>query len=250
MTWFRALCFCLLLFPVTAVWANAPEPILLVTESEPPLQYEQDGEIQGVAASVIKEMFRRAKLTPEIQELPWARAYRQASQQANVGIFSIARIPQRESSFHWIGPIVPYRWGVFRLKSRADIELQNLTDLHRFQVGVVLGDVAHHYLLSKGFRAFPEGNLNTSATAEIVLNKLRAGRVELMLMSELSCQTPERHCQHFARALELPEMGNGLYLAFRKDSDPKLMHALEAAFATMVKDGTLNQLQQALPSSP
>lgn len=189
-------------------------------------------------------------LTAQIHLLPWARAYRQATSNANIGIYSIARIPQRERRFHWLGPIIPYHWSVFRLQSRTDIQLSKREDLRHWRVGVVLGDVAHQFLLAKGFRDYPEGNLNTAATAEVVLNQLRVGRVDLMLMSEMSCQISADVCSQFVRALPLPEMGNGLYLAFRSDSSPQLMRQLDEALQSMALDGTLPQLQQLPDNAP
>lgn len=244
---FRALCVSMLLVCSLVVMSDPPSTITVVTEPEKPLQYEEDGTVKGAATMVVREIFRRAKLEPDIRVLPWARAYREASQQPNVGIYSIAKIPQRDAAFTWIGPILPYKWQVFRLQSRADIKLSTLEDLKRYKVGVVLGDASHQYLLAKGFENLPSGNLSTAATASHVLNKLHAGRVDLMPMSELNCQYPINHCRHFERVLELPEMGSGLYLAFNLYSDQALVERLDKAFRSMEEDGSLKTLQATLP---
>ena len=114
------------------------------------------------------------------------------------------------------------------------------------KIGVVLGDAAHQFLLANGFSDLPAGNLSTAATANHLIRKLYAGRVDLMPMSELNCQFPVDQCSHFVEALKLSEMGNGLYLALRQDSEPALIKKLESAFQSMRQDGSLKSLQAPL----
>ena len=246
MTTIRALIFAACFAAGLPAHAESPASVLVVTEPEVPLQFEQEGEVRGIATGIVRELFQRADIEADIRLMPWARAYREAIQRPNVAIYSIAQTPQRQAQFHWIGPIVPYHWRVFRLQSRADIVLTRLDDLKRYKIGVVLGDAAHQFLLANGFSDLPAGNLSTAATANHLIRKLYAGRVDLMPMSELNCQFPVDQCSHFVEALKLSEMGNGLYLALRQDSEPALIKKLESAFQSMRQDGSLKSLQAPL----
>ena len=38
--------------------------------------------------------------------VPWARGYKMATTQPDVGLFVAVRTPEREQLFHWVGPIV------------------------------------------------------------------------------------------------------------------------------------------------
>ena len=54
----------------------AEEPLLVVTELAPPNQVLIDGEVQGKGTQYIRDIFKQAGLTPDIQMYPWARAYK------------------------------------------------------------------------------------------------------------------------------------------------------------------------------
>ena len=38
--------------------------------------------------------------------VPWARGYRMATTQPDVGLFVTVRTPERETLFRWVGPII------------------------------------------------------------------------------------------------------------------------------------------------
>ena len=217
--------------------------VRVVTEVTVPLQYLEDGEVQGIATNIVRELFARTPLTPDIQLLPWARAYSEALAHPNLPIFSIAKTRLREPYFHWVGPIMPHTWAIFRQKSRADIHVNEFADLAKYSIGVVNGDVTHDYLSSKGLKNFPEGNLSTVASQPLNYRKLFAGRVDLIAMGSLSCVTDKIDCAQFERVWTLDELPSGLYLALRKDSDAELVKTLNSALDSMKKDGVLTKLQ-------
>ncbi|GAA77313.1 hypothetical protein P20480_3810 [Pseudoalteromonas sp. BSi20480] len=55
--------------------------MLVVTELAPPNQVLIDGEVQGKGTQYIRDIFKQAGLTPDIQMYPWARAYKMASEE-------------------------------------------------------------------------------------------------------------------------------------------------------------------------
>lgn len=234
----------LLLFCGLAIAEN--KSVRVVTEATVPLQYQENGEVQGIATHIVREMFTRARLSPDIELLPWARAYSEALAHPNVPIFSIAKTRAREHHFHWIGPIMPHSWGIFRQTSRTGIHVGEIADLGKYSIGVVNGDVTHDYLISKGLKNFPAGNLSTVASQHLNYRKLLAGRVDLIAMGSLSCVTDKIDCAQFTSVWTLDELPSGLYLALRKDSDTEMVNALRTALEDMKKEGVLEKLQKSI----
>lgn len=228
-------------------WSFAAETnVDVVTELSAPLQFEENGRIVGVATEIVRELFARTDWQPEIKMMPWARAYQNALARPNVAIYSIARTPEREEHFEWIGPIVPIQFGIYRLRSRNDISVTSLADLRRYTIGVVQGDVRHLYLQKQGMQDFPEGNLNTVSSQELNYRKLFAGRIDLIVMGSMTCVTKRIDCEQLTLVHTLDELSEGLYLALRKGSDSTLVASLQSAFSTMYKDGKLLALQKPL----
>ncbi|XQF94130.1 hypothetical protein ACOBV9_22750 (plasmid) [Pseudoalteromonas espejiana] len=103
--------------------------ILVVTELSPPHQTLVNGEVSGSGTAFIRDVFRAANLSPDIHMYPWARAYKVATSVNNTFIYSLARTPEREANFHWIGgPIGHFELGFISLSSRSDINISTTDD--------------------------------------------------------------------------------------------------------------------------
>ncbi|MDH2248587.1 ABC transporter substrate-binding protein, partial [Pseudomonas sp. GD03855] len=89
--------------------AELPEDyrVVLLTENFPPFNmaedgknYAADGKIHGINADIVREMFRRAKLSYELTlRFPWDRIYKQVLEQPDQGLFSTTFTPEREAQF-------------------------------------------------------------------------------------------------------------------------------------------------------
>ncbi len=76
----------------TAAWGGR---ITVLTYEWAPFNFEEEGQIKGIAADVTREALRRAGVEGEIQMCPWARAYRWTKEDENVMLFTIARTAER-----------------------------------------------------------------------------------------------------------------------------------------------------------
>src|SRR5690606_32928683 len=115
---------------------------------------------------------------------PWARAYTLAKSSRNTLIFSIARSADREKLFQWVGPLAPYQVYLYKLRSRTDIDIDDVQQAKLYQVGGEYQDIKQLYLKSEGFRE--DWNIELERTVELNLRKLFAGRIDLLPMSETS----------------------------------------------------------------
>lgn len=162
-----------------ADYARSNEPTAVVTEHWPPYNYIDGTELTGAATTIVKDTLARANMPATMQLLPWARAYAQAKNTPNVLIYSIIRTPQREAEFHWIGPMAhDIAVGIHCLAARKDIQVNSVQDALKYKFGAIRGGSMHTLLLAHGFS---EGvNLELSVTTESLLQKLFAGRIDLV----------------------------------------------------------------------
>lgn len=237
------LCMCML-------WLMLPAQATLlevVTEDGPPLQYLEQGQIRGAGAQFVETLLRRAGYSYRLSMVPWARAELMATTQPNVLIFSIARTPNREDQYQWIGRLLVIQYSLFRLGSRGDIRLERLEDAKVWRVGVVKGDVRANWLRDQGF-TFASGTgpgLDEAPTPLDNLRKLQAGRVDLIPSSTLGlvgfCQQTGQRCDQLLPILDLPFRAE-LYLAASQGTPPEVITRLRNAYGQLIKDGSYDRM--------
>lgn len=158
---------------------SAQPPLRVVTELSPPHQTLHDGEVAGLSTELVKAILATAGVSAGIELYPWARSFRIASSQANVLIYNIARTPEREAQFHWIGTVAAYQLGFVALTHRSEITINQLTDASRFSIAVQRDDLAAHYLMKNGFKVGEQLVLAADITEswQLLLN----GKVDLVV---------------------------------------------------------------------
>ena len=131
------------------------------TENLPPLNYAGGpAGADGFSVELLRLMAGEAGLSLDIQVQPWIRAMRSASEANNTVLFSLARLPEREALFQWVGPISERRIVIYRLKRRSDIRfssLEQLNGLHGLRIGAVRESATAKRLLALGL--LPEVNI-------------------------------------------------------------------------------------------
>jgi len=80
---------------------------------------------------IAKAMLSASGQLVPIQLLPWRRAYRMDLSRENTIIFSLVRSPERESFFHWMGPVHSLNGYLIALSTWDDIQLNTLDDANR-----------------------------------------------------------------------------------------------------------------------
>ena len=146
----------------TARAENSPDTdLVLLTENFPPYNMAKDGKnfakgenINGIAADIVREMFKRAGLTYSLTlRFPWERVYKLALENPGYGAFVMARLPDRENLFKWVGPIGPDDW-IMLARADSKITLDTLNDARKYKIGAYKGDAIAEtlntrYLLGK-----------------------------------------------------------------------------------------------------
>src|SRR3989338_5868027 len=133
--------------------------MVLLTENFPPYNmaingknFAQEDNIDGIAADIIREMFKRAEIQYNLTlRFPWDRIYKLALEKPGYGVFVTARLPERENLFKWVGPIGPDDW-VLLGRSDSTISLSSLDDAKQYKVGAYKGDAIAEYLVEQGLQ--------------------------------------------------------------------------------------------------
>lgn len=138
---------------LTMISFNArAEKMRVLTEPLAPVHFIQDGEIQGIATDIVRQIFNEVNLDPEFEIYPWNRAYEMVLQDKNCFIYTINRTPERESLFKWIGPILYKNVHLYKIRGRDDVVIESLADVRKYTTVVILGHSLTTALLDQGFR--------------------------------------------------------------------------------------------------
>lgn len=222
--------------------AQAAVELKVVTEELPPFNMTVDGQITGMGTEVVEAMLKEAGLSGNIQSMPWARAYDLALHDDNVLIYSMARIPEREPLFQWVGAISPTRWYLYALAGHP-IPLARLDDAKRYQIGVVKQDASELYLSGHGFSIGK--NLQASNRRELNYEKLKSGHVDLWIANELNAawlvrQAGDDPAQTLVKALAIPDLGGdaGLYMAVSLKTPAEVVARLRTALQRLHDNGS------------
>ena len=158
---------------------------------------------------------------------PWARGYRQALVGSKVMLFSMARTPDRERNFKWVGPIMKIRIAALAKRENA-IRIKLANDFSRYAIGTVRDDAGEQMLnkldVHNTFKTF-----QVSPTPQALVKKLNLGRIEIMVLDEIVA-----HKLMEAQGLK-PEKFEVVYVfketesyfAFSKDVSHQLLQSLQ-----------------------
>lgn len=198
--------------------------------------------MKGVSSEVVLAVLKELNIAPKIQLVPWARAYDSALNEKNYLIYSIARIPEREDLFQWVGAIAPYNTSLYKLKNKKAIQIRSLEDAKPYEIGCSRADVITIYLQNQGFTRLQQVTDDTQN-----LHKLLLGRVDLIAYDEASfvykVQQEGLDLSQFERIYRLDELSDKLYMAFSKSSDPQLVQKFQEGLRIIKEKGIFDKIQ-------
>jgi polar amino acid transport system substrate-binding protein len=210
--------------------AVAATPLTVVTEEFAPYSFSAGGKISGYSTEVVRAALDNTHLDYKLQILPWARAFLLAKTQPNVLIYNLVRTPEREARFHWIAQLAPRNVYLYKLAARRDIRISSLVDLRPYRIAANRGDVVEEQLHQLGLLA------DLGVQDETSLKKLVAGRVDLMVATELSiqgvCVRAAISCALLERSIAMPGVSD-YYAAASLGTPPATLQVLRAGFAKL-----------------
>jgi len=109
----------------------------------PPFQIiNEDKHHSGFAVELFDHITKISELDVQYIAVPWVRAKAMVAKQTDSILFTMARTPEREKIYEWVATVYVVNEGVFALKSREDIKINSLTDVHQYSLALPRGDVS------------------------------------------------------------------------------------------------------------
>lgn len=217
--------------------------LVLLTENFPPYNmakngknFAQDENINGIAVDIVREMFKRADITYSLTlRFPWERIYKLALEKPGYGVFVMARLPDREKLFKWVGPIGPDDW-IMLAKGDSKITLESLEQARKYKIGAYKGDAIAETLAKQGLK--PIVVLRDQDNAKKLVN----GQIDLWATGDPAGRYLAR--QEGVNGLKTVLRFNSaeLYLALNKDVPDETVAKLQAALDQMRKEGIVDDI--------
>ncbi|MCV2362852.1 transporter substrate-binding domain-containing protein [Paucibacter sp. DJ1R-11] len=217
------------------------------TEHLPPLNFQDDsGRAAGFSTELLQLMAAQARIQVDIQVQPWPRAVQAAAVQPNSILYSLTRLPERESKYRWVGPISERRIMLYSLSKRRDIQpLKDLRDLRELKVGVVRESAAARLLQAEGLR--PGEELELALDDGSNLRKLLASRMDLIVLLDWAAAWHLKQLRlDYSTLRPLLELDtrHSYWYGLHPDSDDRVVQALQAALDQLRSDGRYARLRQ------
>ena len=222
---------------------NPAAYLVLLTENFPPYNmarngknFAQDENINGIAVDIVREMFKRANITYSLTlRFPWERIYKIALEKPGYGVFVMARLPDREKLFKWVGPIGPDDW-IMLAKADSKINLESLDDARKYRIGAYKGDAIAETLAKQGLK--PIVVLRDQDNAK----KLTSGQIDLWATGDPAGRYLARQDGVIGLKTVLRFNSAELYLALNKEVPDETVAKLQAALDQLRKEGVVDEI--------
>jgi polar amino acid transport system substrate-binding protein len=208
----------------------------------PPLVYAKGDRLWGVVPDVVREIQRIVGDDSRLKEVPWLRAYKRAQEEPMHALFAIVRIPEREPLFKWVGPVFG-EGDYFYKRKGSPLEITSLEDAKAVpRIAVRKDGYTHQALASRGFT-----NLDIGPTYDSSYHKLHQGRVDLVLMGELTNRYMVEHAGLDPDDFERTEFlfdESSAWLAFSRDVPDELVDKWQQALDAIKANGVYDAIMK------
>jgi len=220
--------------------------ITVLTENFAPFQIVTPTSIEGLSTEIISATLKESELKYTIEAYPWSLSYNRAKEQVNTCIYSIARSPQREMLFQWIGHITTDKISLYSLATNNRI-ITSLEDAKQYKTAVIKDDVVHQYFLSEGF--IENENLYALSNYDMLLEFLEAPsrQIDFIVTNEYIIKNMSKSqgaIAKYTEALTLNGVSLSLYFACSLKTDSKVINKLSQAMKTLESKGVFNEIRK------
>lgn len=231
---------------------DSADDLTWVTEEYPPFNFMDNGTVSGLMVEMVTAITRKAgddlpKRT--IRVLPWSIAYQTALKEPGTAIFSIAKTPEREDLFSWIGPVVSSDIVLYSARSR-NITINTPQELGHYTIGTVTDDVTMDYLVKAGV---DKAAIITDSDPDTLIRYLDNGTIDLFSYGNIAA---DHHIKkvtgksgYFREAEKIGTVP--VYIGFSKGTPASHVEKYRNAFEELKKtpdDGGMSEFDQILSS--
>ena len=220
-----------------AAWAQGPAQVALAAPHDPPHNMQQQGRMVGSSTELVEEMFRRAGISYSLTFSTWPRAFQSARDQAGHCAFSMARLPEREAQFRWIGPIGRSDWVLYARTDDKRAPPASIEEVRGALIGSASMDAIAQWLTRNNFQV--DATLQDTRNPE----KLAAGRFDYWAVPrERGAALTAAQGQTGKIAPVLTFTHVDLYLGCHRQLPEPLAQKLSQALTSMRRDGTVTRI--------
>ena len=231
--------FIALFFKTSSLQAKNTDNITVYTEEWAPYNFTDNNKVVGISTELIEAIFKKSSIPYTIKMAPWKRGYAETLTKPNTMLYSTTRTKKRENAFQWVGPLYARKSYLYKLKSREDIKVNSISDLNKYQIGVVRGGSTEEYLLQHGVT-----NLSALGLDEQAVHILSLGRIDLIPEEDITIRYRILKSNYKPKEMvpAWPLFSSELYLAVHKNTDPKITKALQSALDSLSSENNVRDL--------
>ena len=224
---------------------NDSRETIIVGFDESPLGYRDErGEIVGFEIDLVREAIERAGAKPEFKIIHWNEKENELNSGNIDMIFNGMDItPERQEIMLFSKPYMDNRRVIVVMKGNP-LEITAEGDLEGKNVGVKAGTTAEFYFETEEGAKDKLKALKAYDSDEKVFNSLESGEIDAVVCDEILGRFETiKHGKEFEVLNVTVGKTNEYGIGFRKD-DHKLRDRIQAAFDSMVKDGTAKKISE------
>ncbi len=217
----------------------------VLTDDNPPFSTMDGKAVAGVATDIVKEMAKRAEVPVNITLANREESYRSTQAATDTCLYAVARAPDREALFKWVGPLINNKWAVYSRPDFAD-PVRSTSEMKKYKVAAETFDGRIDYLRQNGFIGILEDDNDVNNARRLFMKKDDPNYADLWLTGvygakkrAAAAKVPEPKMVYTLR--EIP-----LYLACSALTSKANIDKLNTALEAMKKDGSLAKLQAKL----
>jgi polar amino acid transport system substrate-binding protein len=216
-----------------------------VTLQYPPYEFEDNGELKGIALEIVENAFERMNKPISIRLLPWAKAVRHIKKGKADAIFTAFKNPDRESFADFSREVLVHQ--TVSLFVRADSNITFDGDLKKLSSSTfgVVRKVSYGKIFDDALKKKQIKQIVVSETGEENMQKLLEGRFDILVSNRFGALHILNQMDKIDEVRELkPELESvPSYIAFSKKRNlSSLRDQFDAVLKEMKRDGTYNRI--------
>jgi len=216
-----------------------------VAEDLPPFHFlDANKKPTGALVEVIEALMIRTKLSAKIELMPFARSYDLALNKENIFMFSLMKSVDRKEHFQWVGQVYKSKAFLVGLRSRTDININNLEQAKSFVVGTIRDYYSEKYLKKSGFST--EKNLHLSVNYKHMWGMLFGQHLDFILTNFVAVYSEMKSIglnkKDIKTFVELHDFPGALFIATRLTTSDKTVATLTNALQQIKADGTYKKI--------
>ncbi len=202
--------------------------LTVMTEDYPPLNYLENGELTGASAEILHLVYTKLGVPfPDIEVLPWSRAYHLLQTDRPGMLFTMSRTSARENLFQWAGPTHASRTFLVTYGD-SGIDRYDPATEHDLPVVAVKSDVTQYAMQELGY---PETKIELVDSNTTLFHMLLNKREQLFSVADspFGVIRKTEDFRDFPFVVLATTRNSQGYFAFSQAVDPAVVRAFQQA---------------------